>query len=152
MGVVNCGDIQVFPGAFNIVPGQVRLALEFRHSDADRIEAMREALINLALHVVEVEGLNIEIEQVGIHDPATLHRDVINVIQGACDVLGLRHVELASYAGHDTQIMSHITRAGMFFVPSVEGVSHNPREFTHEQDCINAGNVLLQTVLKMVFS
>jgi N-carbamoyl-L-amino-acid hydrolase len=105
--------------------------------------------LSLALHVVEVEGLGLE-SRPGIHEPAPMHRDVVMAIENACTALGLKYVELASYAGHDTQVMASITRAGMFFVPSVAGASHNPREMTREEDCVNAGNVLLHAVLRLV--
>jgi N-carbamoyl-L-amino-acid hydrolase len=149
MGVYNCGIVEVQPGAFNIVPERARLALEFRHSDPGKLEAMREALLNLALHVVEVEGLGLEVEQMGVHPPASMHRDVVGAIQRACHMLNLSTAELASYAGHDTQTMASITRAGMFFVPSVGGYSHSFREFTPDEDCVNAGNVLLHAVLQL---
>jgi len=149
LGVVNSGIVEVRPGAFNIVPERARLALEFRHSDPGKLDAMREALLNLALNVVEVEGLKLDVEQAGSHQPEPMHRDVIEAIEGACGLLGLQSTRMASYAGHDTQSLAHITRAGMFFVPSVGGASHSYREFTPEQDCVNAGNVLLQAVLSL---
>ncbi len=148
-GVVNCGNVEVSPGAFNIVPERARVALEFRHSDAAALDAMREALLSLALHVVEVEGLGLEVGKVGVHEPAPTSRAVQNAIEGACKTLGLSHTHLPSYAGHDTQAMAAVTQAGMFFVPSVGGVSHNQGELTHDEDCINAGNVLLHTVLRL---
>lgn len=148
-GVMNCGIVVVSPGAFNIVPERARLALEFRHHDPHILEAMREALINLALHVVEVEGLGLEVDQVDIHQPAQLSREVITAIEGACEALGLEYVELPSYAAHDAGVMASIAPSGMFFVPSVGGASHSPRELTLDEDCINAGNVMLHTVLRL---
>jgi N-carbamoyl-L-amino-acid hydrolase len=149
-GVYNCGVVEISPGAFNIVPERARLALEFRHQDEGKLDAMREALIGLALHVVEVEGLSLEVEGVGVHPPAPMNRAVIAAIASSCNALGLRWAEMASYAGHDTQVMAGMTKAGMFFVPSVGGASHSSRELTKEEDCINAGNVLLHTILRLV--
>ncbi len=148
-GVYNCGSVQISPGAFNIVPERARLALEFRHHDAGKLDAMREALLGLALHVVEVEGLSLEVEGLGMYPPAPMNRAVIAAIESSCNALGLRYAEMASYAGHDTQVMAGITKAGMFFVPSVGGASHSPRELTIDEDCINAGNVLLNAVLRL---
>jgi hypothetical protein len=37
----------------------------------------------------------------------------------------------------------------MFFVPSVGGASHHPREFTEWNDCLNAASVLLHAALRM---
>lgn len=151
-GVMNNGIVEIMPGAFNIVPERARLALEFRHSDPHRFAAMREALISLALHVVEIEGLAVEVEAVDTHDPVLLHREVLGAVDYACDVLNLPAVPMPSYAGHDTASMAAIAPAGMFFVPSVGGASHSPRELTRDEDCINAGNVLLHAALRLAES
>lgn len=151
-GRLNCGIVELSPGAFNIIPERARLAVEFRHEESARLEAMREAIMSLALHVVEVEGLGLEVESVGYEEPALLSRTVHTAIESACSTLGLSHAHMPSYAGHDTQIMAHRTQAGMFFVPSVLGASHSPREFTRDEDCVNAGNVMLHTLLRLAES
>ena len=56
---------------------------------------------------------------------------------------------MPSGAGHDAQSMAEITKAGMIFVPSVDGVSHSPREYTSPEDCVNGANVLLQSLLAL---
>jgi len=151
-GRINCGVVEIASGAFNIVPERARLAVEFRHEEAARLEAMREAVMSLALHIVEVEGLGLEVESVGYDEPALLSRDVHLAVEAACQSLELKHAHMPSYAGHDTQVMSRLTQAGMFFVPSVLGASHSPREFTRDEDVLNAGNVLLQTTLRLAAS
>jgi N-carbamoyl-L-amino-acid hydrolase len=145
-GVLNCGDVRVSPGVFNVVPERARLALEFRHADANRFSAMREALLSLALHVVEIEGLALEVEQVTTHEPAPMHRAAITAIEAACGLLELPSRRTSSYAGYDTQIMAAITPAGMFLVPPVEAGGDPDVE---REVCVNAGNVLLHTVLTL---
>ena len=54
-----------------------------------------------------------------------------------------------SGAGHDAQEMARIAPTGMIFVPSVEGISHSPKEFTRPEDMGNGANVLLQTILRI---
>jgi N-carbamoyl-L-amino-acid hydrolase len=71
----------------------------------------------------------------------------VAAIETASAKLGLAHTRLLSFAGHDAQSFAHVTNSAMFFVPSVEGISHNPQEYTKPDDCVNAANVLLQTVL-----
>jgi N-carbamoyl-L-amino-acid hydrolase len=56
-------------------------------------------------------------------------------------------MRLPSGAGHDAQMMAKIGPIGMIFVPSVDGISHSPKELTRWQDCTNGANVLLQTIL-----
>jgi N-carbamoyl-L-amino-acid hydrolase len=68
-------------------------------------------------------------------------------IKAAATELGLQTMRLPSGAGHDAQLMAKIDPIGMIFVPSVDGISHSPKEFTRWQDCANGANVLLQTIL-----
>jgi N-carbamoyl-L-amino-acid hydrolase len=72
-----------------------------------------------------------------------------NAIRAASKGLGLTHLPLTSGAGHDAQNLAAVCPAGMIFVPSVDGASHSPREFTAWQDCVNGANVLLQSVLRL---
>ena len=67
----------------------------------------------------------------------------------ACDDLGLSHVSLTSGAGHDGQSLADLCPVGMIFVPSKDGASHSPREFTKWGDCVNGANVLLQAALRL---
>ena len=54
---------------------------------------------------------------------------------------------MPSGAGHDAQDMARLGPVGMIFVPSVGGISHSPREFSHPEDIANGANVLLHTLL-----
>jgi beta-ureidopropionase / N-carbamoyl-L-amino-acid hydrolase len=56
---------------------------------------------------------------------------------------------MRSGAGHDAQALAGVTAAGMVFVPSVGGVSHDPRELTRAEDCRNGANVLLAAALEL---
>jgi N-carbamoyl-L-amino-acid hydrolase len=146
-GVMNCGRIQVHPGAFNIVPAKVDLALEFRHGSEAQLDEMESVLLELAQSVAGAHGLTVETEVMVEGRSAPMHPTVLAAIEFAAARLGLGHTRLVSFAGHDTQALSVVTPSAMFFVPSVDGISHNPKEFTHPQDLINGTNVLLHTVL-----
>ena len=37
----------------------------------------------------------------------------------------------------------------MIFVPSVEGISHNPAEFTDPQDLVMGTNILLHVLIEL---
>lgn len=148
-GVVNCGNLTISPGAHNIVPGQARLALEFRHGTRKQLDEMETALFTLARQVADQRKLRLSIETLGHVEPAELDTHVITTIEKAADTLDLSHTRLMSFAGHDTQNISRFTPSGMFFVPSVNGLSHNPDEFTLPQDVINGANVLLHALLEL---
>ena len=54
---------------------------------------------------------------------------------------------MPSGAGHDAQEIANIAPIGMIFVPSKDGLSHAPREYTSREDMANGVNVLLRTLL-----
>lgn len=148
-GVVNVGHIELKPGAFNIVPAEVTLAVEFRHGDADILEAMKLDLETIARNTAEKLGLEVEVAHIENASPAPMSDTMMKYLENACDTVGCSHTRLMSFAGHDSQNMAPITDSAMFFVPSQDGISHNPMEYTTPEDCVNAANVMLQTVLNI---
>jgi len=148
-GVMNCGQLHAQPGAFNIVPAEVRLALEFRHGTESQLDEMEGALLGLAEEIAREHSLSVEATPADHCLAAPLDESVMQAIERATTNLGLRHVRLVSFAGHDTQAMSRITPSAMLFVPSVAGISHNPQEFTRPVDVVNGANVLLHTLLEL---
>jgi N-carbamoyl-L-amino-acid hydrolase len=146
-GVLNCGQIKVYPGAFNIVPAEARLALELRHGSEALLDDMEGALFDLAERLAQARDLKLERELVARVIAATLDEGLMATIEGAAGRLGLSHTRMFSFAGHDAQAVSTITPSAMLFVPSVGGASHNPREFTRQEDVVNGANTLLHTLL-----
>jgi len=145
-GVVNFGQVMVQPGAFNIVPGEVHLALEFRHGTDDLIAQMEDRLLTLARDIAAQHALEFESMLVHAEPAGMMQETFITALETVAHNLNLTAQRMMSFALHDAQPMSQIAPAGMIFVPSVDGVSHNPKEFTRPQDCINGANVLLNAV------
>lgn len=147
--VVNIGKMEFAPGAFNIVPAQVDVSLEFRSADNAEFDRLDAALLALAREQAARFGLDLEADFRGRHSPTLMSADVQHAFADACDGLELTHTPLVSGAGHDGQSFDGICPMGMIFVPSVNGTSHSPREFTKWEDCVNGANVLLQAALRM---
>jgi len=146
--VVNVGKMEFTPGAFNIVPAQVDVSLEFRSPDAEEFDRLDQALLKLAGEQSARFDLQLQTEFLGKHSPSLMDADVRGAFVNACDELGLSHMSLSSGAGHDGQSLADLCPVGMIFVPSVDGASHSPREFTKWEDCVNGANVLLQAALR----
>ena len=86
-----------------------------------------------------------------VHMPAAKMSDwAVDSIESSCKYLDVSsYMRMVSYAGHDAQMLSDFAPTGMIFVPSVEGLSHNPREFTEWEDVVLGANVLLHTLIEM---
>lgn len=144
--VATVGDIRVEPGAFNVVPGLARLALEFRSPDETELDSIESAMLALVRAEAESDAMEVEVSPVARWEPSHLDQGVSNAIERAAAALGLTTERLPSGAGHDAQALASVTPSGMIFVPSVGGVSHDPSELTPWEDVVNGANVLLGTV------
>jgi N-carbamoyl-L-amino-acid hydrolase len=131
------------------VPGVVTTALEFRSADMAQLREMKRVLLDLAHDKAACFGLELVVTPLEATVPTPMSAAVHAVIQDAADELGLSYRAMHSGAGHDAQNFADLCPTGMIFVPSVDGVSHSPREFSRWQDCVNGANVLLRAVLKM---
>jgi beta-ureidopropionase / N-carbamoyl-L-amino-acid hydrolase len=147
--VVNVGKMEFAPGVFNIVPARVDLSLEFRSPDEKQFERLDAVLMACAKEQAVGFGLELKTECFEKHVPNLMSAEMQKAFTDSCDDLGLTHTSLVSGAIHDGQSFDGICPIGMIFVPSVDGASHAPREFTKWDDCVSGANVLLQTVLKL---
>ncbi len=141
------GRLQVFPNAPNVVPGLVRHSIELRDLSADKIARLGDEIQKRAQEIAQETGTEIIMEKVEHDPPAVADPEMQAKIEAAAAGLGLKTMRLPSGAGHDAQMMAKVGPIGMIFVPSINGISHSPKESTNWQDCANGANVLLQTIL-----
>ncbi len=147
--VATNGKINALPGAPNVIPGKVEMTLEIRDLDFEKMLAVFDK-IELADKTIEKEtGVAISYSDLNEDIPAMTDKRIQNLIASSAKDLGLTHKFMPSGAGHDTQDMARIAPTGMIFVPSKDGISHSPKEFTSPQDMANGASVLLQTILKL---
>jgi N-carbamoyl-L-amino-acid hydrolase len=147
--VANVGKIELEPGAFNVVPGRARVAMECRSLDGRQLDALADALLARARAEAAARGLVVEVRRVGRWDPTVTDPRVRAAISRAATELGLSSMELPSGAGHDAQVLARRVPSGMVFVPSAGGISHHPSEHTAWQQCVDGANVLLGAIVEL---
>ena len=146
--VATVGRIRAEPGAPNVIPGRVVMSLEIRDLDAAKIRSVFRDIGVEAERLTERRQTSVRFEQVDVaSEPAPTDPAMRRIIASAARELGLSAELMPSGAGHDAQDMTVIAPTGMIFVPSVDGVSHSPREFTTADDMANGATVMLYTVL-----
>ncbi|MEZ4946944.1 MAG: Zn-dependent hydrolase [Cyclobacteriaceae bacterium] len=147
--VATNGKINALPGAPNVIPGKVEMTLEIRDLDFKKMLSVFEK-IELAAKTIEKEtGVTISYRDLNEDIPAITDKRIQDLIAASAKDLRLSYKYMPSGAGHDTQDMARIVPTGMIFVPSKDGISHSPKEFTSPQDMANGASVLLQTILKL---
>ncbi|MFB2934421.1 Zn-dependent hydrolase [Aerosakkonemataceae cyanobacterium BLCC-F154] len=147
--VATVGKFNVFPNATNIVPGQVEMSVDIRDLSADRIKYSIAKLEQQLIEIAANTQTKITLKPYLWVEPTLAASDIVKAIADVCDRLKLSHHILPSRAGHDAQEIGRFTNMGMIFVPSIEGISHSPKEHTTPEQCTQGTNVLLQTFLQL---
>ncbi len=143
------GVIRAYPGAINVIPGRAEIDIDIRSID---IQAKRDAADTI-LREIETIGnrrsVSIEVKRLTDQGPIAFSNTVIRTVETICSELGVKAMRLHSGAGHDAAHIAEVTEAGMIFVPSSKGISHDPRESTAPEDIELGTQVLLATLLDL---
>lgn len=145
-----CGMIAFEPNAINVIPGKAVLTVDLRNSDAGDLKQAEERLAAYAKEVEQSDDVNISIRPLEYVHPVRFDPDVVAAVEQAAREAGLPSRRMISGAGHDAQLMAHICPAAMIFVPSREGISHSPKEYTPPEELGTGANVLLGALLRLV--
>lgn len=146
-GLFNCGSVEVHPGAFNVVPESAHLMVEVRHPDTTVLLDMETLLVEIAKECAALYYLDVTTARVIHRAAAAMSGPMLKLAEAVCKRLDLSCTRLVSYSGHDAQMLANFTPSLMIFIPSVAGISHSPKEFSHWHDVEAGANVLLHTAL-----
>lgn len=142
------GFLQVKPNSRNVVPGEVRFSVDLRHSDDQALDAMERELREVCAHAGRELGLEVSVERVSSYPAMRFDPGCVTAVRDAAAVLGHRHMDIVSGAGHDAVYLARVARTGMIFVPCEGGISHNEIENAKPEDLEAGCNVLLQVILE----
>ncbi len=141
------GDITAHDGAINKVCGRVTFPIDIRsHELAPRDNA--EEQIHSRLEDIASEfKVDMSIEEVDRSDPVTLSQEAVTELESAAETLNIDSHRLPSGGGHDAMNFQQAgIPTGMLFVPSVDGISHSPKEATHPESIPQAAAVTAKTL------
>ena len=135
--VATVGVLELERPSSNTVPGQSDFTIDLRHPSEQTLDEIEDAL-RLCIDglVLETEGIEVEIERMW-HSPAVQLDDrAVSCTRKAarCVVDEQEIMEMISLAGHDSALTSIRVPTSMVFVPSKDGISHAPEEFTTEEE------------------
>jgi beta-ureidopropionase / N-carbamoyl-L-amino-acid hydrolase len=140
------GQVQVFPNSRNVIPGKVIFTVDIRSPDQAKLDAMRAEVERAAQAVAAELGLGCAIEPVGHFDPVTFDTELVGVVRGAAEKLGLSHMDIISGAGHDACWINRVAPTTMIMCPCVGGLSHNEAEEISPEWAAAATDVLFHAV------
>ncbi len=133
--VATVGQMEVAPGAANVIPGRVTLSLDVRHPDGTVRDTAREDLARQAREIAQRRGVTLEWEVVQENPAVPCSPALAQQLAQAVAATGYEPFMLPSGAGHDGVMISALTGFAMLFVRCRGGVSHSPLESVEDRRC-----------------
>ncbi|KAI1145471.1 hypothetical protein F4825DRAFT_243899 [Nemania diffusa] len=162
--LASTGILTLTPGSMNTIPGLVTFTLDVRAPADSTVDAMEADLKRdfAALAAGENVGglldgatpswpLRVSWMTNSVSPAIKFHPTCIAAVRDSAEAVtgGKKLVhDMSSGAGHDSVYTSRHCPTSMIFVPSKDGISHNPKEYTSPEDCVIGAQVLLQSILR----
>jgi N-carbamoyl-L-amino-acid hydrolase len=141
------GELHVLPNSRNVIPGEVRFSVEFRHPDTAEIERLDAQFPREAGFIARDCGVELKLEQLfkvafQPFDPAC-----VELVRQGARRLGYSAREIVSGAGHDAVYVARHVPAAMIFTPCKDGLSHNEAESILLEEAEAGCQVLLEAIV-----
>ncbi len=149
-GHMTVGEMTVNPNVMNVVAGMVEFSVDFRAVDDDTAKAMRSAIMERVDHICAAHGVTYDVIYQQHVPAAPTPTAILTAVQQAATMAGVAQQDLVSWAAHDAMNIAPIAPSGMVFVPSLDGRSHCPEEFTAPEDIAAGVAVMANTLLNVI--
>ncbi|NTJ62022.1 Zn-dependent hydrolase [Agrobacterium rhizogenes] len=147
--VATVGCMTFEPNAINVIPSRAVFTVDLRDPDEDRLREEESALEAFLAQIARDEDVFIEVERLARFEPVKFDRQIVELVEAAASRRGHTCRRMTSGAGHDAQMIARMAPSAMIFVPSIGGISHNPKEKTHDPDLVAGANMLLDVVASL---
>jgi allantoate deiminase len=146
------GRVHAYPGAPNIISGEVVFTTDLRHHEQERFEALIERVDSELEEIAHNNGLRLETKIILYQEAIPMDGRLIDLADEAASQAGIPHVRMHSGGGHDAQLFAQDgVPSIMLFVPSVNGLSHSPDEFTESRDLATGTRVLAHLLHRLAY-
>jgi len=137
------------PNLVNVIPASATMTVDLRNTDEALLQLAEQKLESLVASIAESEGVEVESRSLARFEPVEFDDRVVGQIDRLARQKDLSTKRMPSGAGHDAQMMARVCPTGMIFVPSLDGVSHNPSEHTEPQDLVAGAQLLADTLIAL---
>lgn len=145
--VATIGVLDIQSGAMNVVPGEVEIKVDIRGTSLVSRQRVLEHLNRTIELVGRTRHLEIFSQEIISEEPVILSTEIINAMEKICKEQDISYKTMPSGAGHDAMNMVKLCPTGLIFVPSVNGLSHHPDEYTDHDDILIGIEVLEKIVI-----
>ena len=146
------GTMALEPNAVNVIPSKAVFTVDVRNPNEEKLKEEEMALAAYLKKLEETDHVKIHTERLVRFEPVEFDNGICKITEKMAEKRGLSHCRMTSGAGQDAQMMARICPTAMIFVPSVKGISHNPKEYTRDEDLVGGANVFLDIVAELLLA
>lgn len=150
--VCTVGTMALEPNAVNVIPSKAVFTVDVRNPNEEKLKEEEMALAAYLKKLEETDHVKIHTERLVRFEPVEFDNGICKITEKMAEKRGLSHCRMTSGAGQDAQMMARICPTAMIFVPSVKGISHNPKEYTRDEDLVGGANVFLDIVAELLLA
>lgn len=144
--VATVGQIKAHPNTVNVIAGEVAFTIDIRHYEEKVLNEYIEKLQSFCAEVAAENGVSVELDEWMSAKPVAMDPVLTSSAEKLLEQSGIPYRKMTSGAGHDAQIFGSAVPTALLFVPSVNGISHSPKEFTEITD-LTAGVYMLMELI-----
>ena len=149
--VSTVGKLEVKPNVPNVVAGEVVFSLDIRHYEAEVLDSYCQEVFSTIRKLAGELGVVVEISQWMDVFPVKMDEEMNQVVREVAWKKNIRFQEMISGAGHDAQVFGEMIPTCLIFVPSKDGISHSPKEFTNVSDLEKGIDVLTEVLYRLAY-
>ncbi len=146
------GVFELLPNAPNIIPSHAKVILDSRNPDQEALQKVQSQLVALAIEVAEEYDVSVTSTAIEKYDPVHFATPIVDAVEEATRDAGLTGHRMFSGAGHDAGLIGMKHPAAMIFIPSKDGISHNPAEYSSPEQIQHGLEVFVRALLKLADS
>ncbi|MBB3572015.1 N-carbamoyl-L-amino-acid hydrolase [Rhizobium sp. BK491] len=143
------GRMTIEPSSVNVIPSKVTFTVDIRHPREDALSSIQAQIDAECRASAKHHMVDVHIEKRFDLAPGQFDMTIVDVIDNACERLGVSNMKLVSGAFHDALFVSRVAPTAMIFVPCRDGISHNEAEFVTSEHIEIGAKVLLETALSL---
>lgn len=143
------GQLFVLPNSPVTVAREVRMLADLRARESSILNRAFELLTETIASIQKLTGVTIEIVNTSVWESGPFLEAGLTLIEESSQELGYESARVLTVAGHDATNMKDLVPTVLVFIPSVDGVSHNEKEFTKDSDLVAGAEVFTSIVKKM---
>ena len=149
--VATFGKLHAKPNVPNVIANEVQLSLDIRHYEQDALDQFCERIFTYLKDKAAYSEFKLSITQWMDVKPISMSPDINKSIEKITDSLNIPYQYIVSGAGHDSQVFGSLCPTALLFIPSVDGISHSPKEYTKTEDLEKGIEVLTELLYQLAY-